>query len=671
MLTSFQEYTTLKVAVQYHGQCYYVRDNPEISDAAYDAMFQQLVTIEEEHPEWVTPDSPTQRVGGAPLAAFDTITHRVPLLSLDNSKTAEAAAAFARKAAQTLGVPEDALRYLAELKYDGLSDSLVYQLGHFKQAGTRGDGATGEDVTAQVRTIPSVPLFIPELANVPWFEVRGEVLMSKKDFHALNTAQQAVGEKVFVNTRNAAAGSLRQLDPRITAKRRLQFYAYGVGAVDAGNSGFVLPDTQSARIALMRTFGFRVGSETTLVTGTQGILDHFKKIEAIRKELPFDIDGVVFKVDDIAQQEQIGWNHRIPKWATAYKFEPDEATTRVQNIDIQVGRTGALTPVARLEPVFVGGVTVSNATLHNEDEIRRLGLKVGDWVIVRRAGDVIPEILRVLTELRTGSESEFQMPSHCPICGSEAHKEEDKAILRCTGGLNCEGQRLFAITHFASRLAMDIEGLGEGVVQKLLDAGVVRRPSELMTATEAEIAVIPGLGKVSAAKLLNEMRAKTAPALNRFIYALGIPGVGESTAKELAKWFKTWQAFRNATRQQLEAIPDQGPITAENILSFFSNEANQDELDKLVAQWQPQDVAYSVGADRFKGLTFVITGTLSQDRESFKARIEEMGGKVSGSVSKKTSYVLAGADAGSKLQKAQDLGVPVLAEDAFEALTVA
>lgn len=662
------QYEQLKQEAAYHAHRYYVLDDPVISDGDYDNLFRRLQTFEQDHPDLVTSDSPTQRVGGPLLNGFEEVQHQVPMLSIDNAMNAQEAADFARRLASQLGMSAEELAFFVEPKYDGASCSIVYEHGLLNQAASRGDGFTGENITAQVKTIRNVPLKLQGFEDVPRFEVRGEVLMTKKDFLAVNEAQAAAGEKLFANPRNAAAGSLRQLDPAVTAKRALRFFGYSFGACDFGDSVLALPSLQSERIAMLKELGFEVSTSTFSATGPAEIESVFQIMATRRASLPFDIDGVVFKLDSVALQDKAGWSSRVPRWAIAYKFPPEEATTTLLDIDLQVGRTGAVTPVARLQPVFVGGVTVANATLHNADEIARLGVLIGDRVVVRRAGDVIPEIVRVVTESRTGSERAFVMPTACPVCGSAVHQEEDKAVHRCTGGLNCEAQRLFAITHFASRLALDIEGLGEGIVQKLLDADLVHRPSDLFSLEAEVVAKLEGMGKVSAKKLISRLAECRAPELNRFIYSLGIPNVGETTAKDLAKFFKTWSAFSQATQGQLMQVANLGPITADNVVSFFANAENAQEAQKLATQVQPKEVQVSDSAQIFAGLTFVITGTLSLPREVFKERIEAAGGKVSGSVSKKTSYLLAGAEAGSKLTKAEELGVAVLSEEAFEAL---
>lgn len=663
----FSEYQLLKSRVSLLAHEYYVLDRPSVSDAEYDQQFRQLQAAEQAHPEWVAADSPTQRVGGALLEGFQAVTHREPMLSLDNAMNADEASAFMQRLAATVGVPEAQLAMFQEPKYDGLAVSLTYAYGQYTAAATRGDGFTGEDITAQIRTLRNVPLSVPALRDVPLFEVRGEVVMRLQDFELVNQAREAAGEPRFVNTRNAAAGSVRQLDPAITAARRLRFFAYHLGACDFGDSGTSAPALQSRRIEWLEQLGFEASPLRQLVHGVAGVQAAFEQLAVQREHLPFEIDGVVFKLDDVSLQSKAGWSNRVPRWAIAYKFPPQQQTTTLDGIDIQVGRTGKLTPVARLRPVFVGGVTVSNATLHNLDEVRRKDLRVGDFVVVQRAGDVIPEVVRALTERRTSALAEFEMPSQCPVCGSPVRKDEDKANHFCTGGLTCQAQRLFALTHFASRLAMDIDGLGEGVVQKLLTAGLARRPSDLYRLDYEQVARLEGFGEVSAAKLEKAVAASKGIALHRLIYALGIPSVGETTAKEFAKHFGSLPALMAATPDQLLTIRDVGPATAQSVAQFFEADQNRTELLELIEAIAPT-APQQLTDQGLAGKTFVITGTLSAPREDFKARIEAAGGKVSGSVSKKTSFVLAGAEAGSKLDKATELGVPVLSEGDFEAM---
>jgi len=663
--TILEQYASLKETVAFHAHQYYVLDTSAITDAEYDHLFRKLQAMEAEHPELDTRDSPTRRVGGAVLPEFKEMKHRRLMGSIDSKMKPEDAVEFVNRVATDLGIAAEDVEACAELKYDGLSCELVFEYGLLTVAGTRGDGETGEDVTEQVRTIKNVPLRIKNTA--PRVEVRGEVLMNKADFELINAELAARGEETKANPRNAAAGSLRQLDPKVTASRRLRFLAYGFGVCE----GFEPADTQEEQLASLVQMGFEISDTNTVVKGAAGILAHFESIKETRADLPFDIDGVVYKVNSKKQQDELGWNSKTPRWAIALKFPPEEAVTRCIAIEPQVGRTGPLTPVARLEPVFVGGVTVTNATLHNEQEVHRKDIRIGDYVVVRRAGDVIPEIVRSLPERRDGTETVYYAPAHCPTCGSPVHKEEDTAAHRCTGGLKCADQRLYAITHFASRLALDIEGLGEGTVTKLVEAGLIERPSHLFALLPSQIAALPGEGKNSAAKLVAAIERTRAPELNRFIYALGIPNVGENSSKNFARHFLTFAAFKAATADELQALEDVGPTTAESVRAFFENADNAAEVEVLVECVQPKDVTVSTDNQSLTGLTFVITGTLSRDRESFKATIEAAGGKVSGSVSKKTNYLLAGAEAGTKMAKAQEMGVTILDEAAFDALLAA
>lgn len=653
-------YTTLKNRVITLAREYYVEDAPSVTDQEYDALFRQLQAMEQAHPELVAPDSPTQRVGGEPLSTFAPVEHALPMLSLDNALNDAEATEFVRRMAKALAVDENAIRLCPEVKYDGLSCSIIFEYGVLAKAATRGDHAVGEDVTAQVRTIENIPLSLPVACQR--LEIRGEVLMTRARFAQLNEERKAQGQKLFANARNAAGGSLRNLDPAVTRARRLQFYAYGFGACD----GFELPTTQAAQLQKLRELGFTVHPMPAYAQGVSGVLSVFEAIKLQRHALPFDIDGVVFKVDSISQQQQLGSSIRAPKWAFAFKFPAEEVTTRLLGIDVQVGRTGVLTPVARLEPVTVGGVVVSNAVLHNLNEIRRLGARIGGMAVVRRAGDVIPEIIAVAAPA-DGDSAEFHMPSHCPACGSEVCQEPDKVGHFCTGGLKCPAQRLQALTHFVSRLAMDIDGLGEKILQRLINGGLVQRPSHLFALSEADLAALPGMGPVIASKLFSRIQSCEGKKLHRFIYALGIHGVGEATAKDLARVFKTWEAFRQSQETSLLSIPDLGPVTAANILSFFANPGNAAEADLLAARIQPEPVE-----DRTEtGLAdqvFVITGTLSRQRDDLVAQIEAAGGKVAASVSRKTNFLLAGENAGTKLAKAKELGVKILSEEEFLAL---
>jgi len=669
-----QEYLALKDEVARHAHLYYVLDEPVISDFEYDQLFRQLQQAEKDHPEWVAADSPTQRVGGEPVKALGKVRHSRLMGSIDNALDAAEMASFLGRVREEAGVKEVVL--VAEPKYDGLSLALVYEYGKLAIAVTRGDGEFGENVTAQARTIRSIPLSLPDpYGRLPRLEIRGEVLMTKADFKRINEERAAAGEKLRVNPRNAAAGALRSLDPKETAKARLKFFAYGIEPAE----GLQLPDGHQAVLDMLRLdLGFQVSELVTLCRGSMGATDSdgdtlpsvtevYEALARKRPALPFDIDGIVFKVNSRQFQEVLGWNNRTPRWAVAYKFPPEQATTRLLGIEIQVGRTGKLTPVAKLEPVFVGGVTVSNATLHNADEIKRRNLKIGDTVVIQRAGDVIPELLGSLPEKRTGAETDFVFPAVCPDCSSPVHRELDKADHYCTGGLKCPSQRLFSITHFASRLAMGIDGLGEGVVQKLLEARLIEKPSHLYELKPEQLENLDGMGKRSAQKLCDAIAASVEPPLNRFLFALGIPNVGENGSKILARRFKTWEAVMAATFDELVTLDDVGPITADSIVTFFAHPDNSAEVRKLAEYVKPQAVREASGG-KLEGLTFVITGTLSQPREHFQALIEAAGGKVSGSVSKKTSFLLAGENAGSKMAKATELGVKVLDEAAFAAL---
>lgn len=643
---------------------YHTQDAPTIPDDEFNRLFRELVTLETAWPELQTIDSPTRRVGSGVLPNFEQHTHPVPMLSIDNAMDEEEAAEFDARTKAALGVSE--VEYVAETKYDGLGGALTYHWGKLVVAATRGDGVVGENITAQTRTIRNVPLNISAFfkGGVPeYVEIRGEILMGKEAFAQLNARQRQLGEKEFVNARNAAAGSMRTLDTSVTATRDLKFYAYAITSSD----GYAIPDTQEGIVEAMRGMGFTVYEGVRKVKGIGGIVAFFNEMAEKRASLPFDIDGIVFKVNDRAYQEQLGWVSRTPRWAIAYKFPAEEALSVLKAIDVQIGRTGAVTPVARIEPVFVGGVTVENVTLHNIDEIRRKDFRIGDTVIVRRAGDVIPQLVAPVLAKRTGNEVLFDMPSNCPVCGSAIHREEDKAASVCTGGMSCDAQKLYSITHFASKLAMNIEGLGEGNVQRLMDAGLVGKISDLYALNEAEISKLEGFGKSSASKLVKAVNGSIGRELNRFIYGMGIPGVGESTAKEVAKRFGTWEVFARAAESELLAIKDLGDITAQNILGFFGNEVLAKEAEALASYAKPsENKAAGTTNLNFVGKTFVVTGTLpTLGREEVTALIEAAGGKVSGSVSKKTAAVIVGSDAGSKLAKAQELELPIWDEAIF------
>lgn len=648
--------------VQYHQHRYYVLDDPEISDAEFDQLFRSLQELEQNHPHLVQPDSPTQKVGGAAQESFAPVKHLFLMGSIDNAMDASEAKSFDSRVQERSG--QSVVSYSVEPKYDGLSLSLVYAFGELSTAATRGDGSTGENVTANARVIPSIPTSIPALASVSRFEVRGEVMMLKSDFAALNKAQEAAGEKLFVNPRNAAAGALRQKDPAMTAKRPLHFYAYS--ALGEGEKS-----DQLEQLKWLKSNGFSVSDLACTVQGAQGIEDAFQRYSALRPSLDYEIDGVVFKVSSKELREKLGYNSRVPRWAIAYKFPPEEARTRVLGIDVQVGRTGKLTPVARLAPVFVGGVTVANVTLHNADEVARKDVRIGDTVVVSRRGDVIPAIERVVLEMRTDEVEVFQMPQTCPECGSPAHKDIDAADTRCTGGSICPAQQVSALVHFGSRLALDIEGLAEARVAALIESGLVSRPSDLYSLTVEAVAALgkAGFGQKSAENLIEELEKSKNPTLTRFIYALGIPGCGEGTAKRTARHFKSWEAFFLADESALLEVPDVGPFTTAAIRSFLDNPATRNEAAKLAQILNPQPEKVVESQDtQLAGKTFVVTGTLSVPRDQIKAMIEAAGGKVSGSVSKKTNYLVAGEEAGSKLENAQKLGVTVLDESQLRAM---
>ena len=653
----------LREALETHNYRYYVLDAPSVSDAEYDGLFRELQALEQEYPQLLTPDSPTQRVGATPSNAFAPVTHRAPMLSLNNAFADADVENFDRRVRE--GLDHESVAYAVEPKFDGLAISMTYERGALVRGATRGDGYTGEDVTANLRTIAAIPLRLYGRADrlPPFIEVRGEVLMLKRDFEALNAAQAAAGEKTFVNPRNGAAGALRQLDPKITASRRLHFFAYGIGAVEWGAAA--LPATHDALMQRLADWHFPVAAERAVVQGLGGLLDYYRRIGAQRAALPFEIDGVVYKVNDLAQQASLGFVSRAPRYAIAHKFPAEEMLTEVLDIDVQVGRTGALTPVARLKPVFVGGVTVTNATLHNEDEIRRKDVRIGDTVVVRRAGDVIPEVVRVLVEKRSGAEREFAMPTKCPVCGSHVERPEDEAATRCTGGLVCGAQRKQALLHFASRRAMDIEGLGEKMVDQLVEGNLVRTPADLYKLGVAALAALERMAEKSAANLHAGIEKSKQTTLARFIYALGIRHVGETTAKDLAQHFGSLDALLAADEAALLEVRDVGPVLAASIRQFFLEEHNRQVIDELRAAgvtW-PETGQVAKSAGRLTGMTFVLTGTLPVlSRDSAKDLIEQHGGKVTGSVSKKTTYVVAGIEAGSKLDKAVELGVPVIDE---------
>lgn len=641
---------------------YYVLDAPSVPDSEYDKAFRELSDLEKKYPQLKSAASPTERVGGAARSDLAKVKHAVPMLSIhtETDFEAEGARAFDDRVRKGLGLTEadPEVEYDVELKFDGLAMNLRYEKGVLVSAATRGDGLVGEDVTANVKTIRTVPLQLP--AGVPEvLEVRGEVIMHKADFERLNDEQKMEGHKPFVNPRNAAAGCLRQLDPKVTAKRKLSFYAYGLGEVSVP-----LALTHSGTLDCLQKWGFPVASQRRVVKGWKALAEFHDWVKSIRQTLPFEIDGVVYKVNSLAEQNELGFISREPRWACAHKYPPEEALTVVEDIDVQVGRTGKLTPVARLKPVFVGGVTVSNATLHNEDFIAELGLKIGDTVVVRRAGDVIPEVVRVLTERRTGAEKDFVMPDHCPVCGSETFRDEEEKDTRCTGGLFCPAQRRESLVHFASRLALNIDGLGEKVIDQLLEAGLIQTPADLYRITEEKLLTLERFGKKSAANLVEAIEKSKETTLARFIYALGIRHVGESTARDLAQHFRSLEALMSADADALLKVNDVGEVIAQSIIHFFEEPHNRHVIENLLdlgVHW-PTPEASAVN-DLVSGKTFVLTGTLpSMGREEAKALLLAQGAKVASSVSKKTDYVVAGAEAGSKLEKAQALGVAVIDE---------
>ncbi len=657
---------TLRAEIERHNRAYYVLDRPAIPDAEYDRLFRDLQALEAAHPELLTPDSPTRRVGGAPLPQFAPVRHAVPMLSIRTETDTEAsgARAFDARVRKELGLTDtDApVEYAAELKFDGLAINLRYEHGVLVQAATRGDGETGEDVTQNIRTVRCIPLRLQSEADLPAvLEVRGEVFMSRPDFERYNARQRALERATLVNPRNGAAGSIRQLDPKVAAQRPLSFYAYGLGETQ----GWALPKTHADVLDTLAVFGMPVCEHRAVVLGADGLIAFHEQIRAMRDSLPFDIDGVVYKVNSLEIQQRLGFVTREPRWAVAHKYPAEEALTTIEAIEIQVGRTGALTPVARLSPVFVGGVTVTNATLHNEDEVRRKDVRVGDTVIVRRAGDVIPEVVASLPERRPIMAPEFVMPTACPVCGSAIEKPEDEAIARCTGGLFCAAQRKRALLHFASRLALDIEGLGDKLVEQLVDLDLIRTPADIYTLDMPRLLKLERMAEKSAANLLAAIEQSKQTTLARFIYALGIRNVGEATAKDLARHFGSLDRLAEADEMQLAQVHDVGSIVAASVRHFFAEPHNR----AVVAQLRAAGVVWAEGEPMpvvdlaFTGKTFVLTGTLpNMARETAKELIESHGGKVAGSVSKKTDFVVAGEEAGSKLDKARELGITILDE---------
>ncbi len=656
----------LRQLINYHNYRYYVLDDPEIPDSEYDRLLRELQALEAEHPELITPESPTQRVGAQPLKEFSEVRHAVPMLSLGNAFSDEEMADFDGRVRKLLG--EKHIEYAAEPKLDGLAINLRYERGVLVQGATRGDGHRGEDVTSNVRTIGAIPL---RLQGDEWpgvLEVRGEIFMPKRGFEELNERARNRGEKTFANPRNAAAGSLRQLDPKITATRPLSFYAYGWGELSVDR----LADSYSASIAVLKGLGIPASPEQQVVQGLEGCLAYFEAMAKKRDSLEYEIDGVVFKVNDLEQQQRLGYVSRAPRWAIARKFPAQEALTVVKDVEFQVGRTGAVTPVARLQPVEAGGVVVRNATLHNMDEVRKKDVRIGDTVYVRRAGDVIPEIVRVLPERRPKDAREVVLPAHCPVCGSDIIKPEGEAVARCTGGLFCPAQRKEAIKHFASRRAMDIEGLGDKLVEQLVDQELIHDPADLYSLTREQLTGLERMGEKSAQNLLDALVRSKETTLAHFLYALGIREVGEATSQTLVRQFRSLEALEKATQEQLQETPDVGPVIATHIAAFFRQPHNREVIEKLLGagiHWPEVEVPPEE-QQALAGKTFVLTGSLSRPRSEIKAELQELGARVAGNVSKKTDYVVAGEAAGSKLEKARELGVAILDEEQLNKLLV-
>ncbi|MCZ4285447.1 NAD-dependent DNA ligase LigA [Marinobacter salarius] len=652
----------LRDIITEHNYQYYVLDDPRVPDAEYDRLFRELQGLEAQYPDIVTPDTPTRRVGASVETTFEEVVHRIPMLSLDNAFSDEELRDFDRRVRDRLKTEED-IEYVCEPKLDGLAVSLHYESGVLTRAATRGDGYTGEDITANIRTIPSVPLRlrgdnIPELV-----EVRGEVYMPREGFETLNKRLADKGEKTFVNPRNAAAGSLRQKKPTVTARRPLELCAYSVALEDESR----LPATHWEGLQQVGAWGFRINPEMRRATGAGDCLQAYNELMDKRASLPYEIDGIVFKVNSLALQRQLGFVSRAPRWAIAQKFPAQEELTVIEDVEFQVGRTGAITPVARLKPVFVGGVTVSNATLHNMDEIQRLGVRIGDTVFVRRAGDVIPQVVKVVTERRPDNAREVQLPDACPVCQSDIVQIEGEVVARCSGGLFCPAQRKEAIRHYASRKALDIEGLGDKWIDILVDRELVTTVADLYLLKKADLTGLERMGDKSAGNLIDAIDRSRHPVLWKFLYALGIREVGEATAKALASHFGTLEAIGEADEDALQSVSDVGPIVAGHIRSFFDQTHNQETIQALKdagVQWQTEEITAS--EKPLKGETWVLTGSLSDmTRDDAKAKLESLGAKVAGSVSGKTSCVVAGEAAGSKLTKAENLGVPVMDESAF------
>ncbi|WP_118985695.1 NAD-dependent DNA ligase LigA [Photorhabdus sp. CRCIA-P01] len=663
MKSTAQQIEKLRTTLRHHEYLYHVMDAPEIPDAEYDRLMQELQDLEEQYPELITSDSPTQRIGAAPLTAFEQVRHEIPMLSLDNVFDEESYLAFDKRVRDRLKETLD-LAVCCELKLDGLAVSLLYENGELVRAATRGDGTTGENITSNIRTIRAIPLRLFG-ENIPArIEIRGEVFMPQKGFEKLNEEARRTGAKVFANPRNAAAGSLRQLDPRITAKRPLAFFCYGVGVLEGGE----LPASHYERLIQFKQWGLPVSDKIKVCTNSQQVIDFYHDIVNQRSELGFDIDGVVVKVNSLELQETLGFVARAPRWATAFKFPAQEQMTIVRDVEFQVGRTGAITPVARLEPVQVSGVIVSNATLHNADEIERLGLRIGDTVIIRRAGDVIPQVVGVLEDRRPQDSNEVVFPEHCPVCGADIEKIEGEAVARCTGGLVCGAQRKEALRHFVSRRAMDVDGMGEKIIDQLVDKEYVETPADLFRLTAGKLTGLDRMGPKSAQNVVDALEKAKKTTFAHFLYALGIREVGEATAANLAAHFGELDKLRSADEEALKEVQDVGEVVAKHVVNFFNEPHNQTVIDDLIdnigINWEPVVVTKIEKIDSpFSGKTVVLTGSLHQlSRDEAKAKLVALGAKVTGSVSKKTDLVIAGEAAGSKLVKANELNIPVIDE---------
>lgn len=661
---------SLRSEIRHHNYLYHVLDDPEVADVGYDRLVRELTALEKENPELVTPDSPTQRVGAEPIKAFGTVQHQIPMLSLDNAFSEEELKDFHRRVTDRLDIEDDAgeLAYSAEPKLDGVAVSLLYEAGYLVRGATRGDGTTGEDITHNVRTIASVPLKLFGDGYPSTLELRGEVFMPRAGFEKFNELARQKDEKTFVNPRNAAAGSLRQLDPRLTAERPLDMYVYSVGQVEGGS----LPDRHSAILDQLREWGFKICPERKVVKGIRGCLDFYEDLGKRRDLLSYDIDGVVYKVDRLDYQQQLGFISRAPRWAIAHKFPAQEETTVVRDIEFQVGRTGAVTPVARLEPVFVGGVTVSNATLHNMDELYRKDVRVGDTVIVRRAGDVIPEVVRIIKKKGARRKPKVKTPTKCPVCKSKVVRIDDEAVARCTGGLYCEAQRSEALKHFVSRRALDIEGLGSKLIEQLVAMGRIKTPADIFRLEKDELVEMERMGEKSADNLLKSIETSKQTTLSRFLYGLGIREVGEATANALASHYGKLEAIMSASEEDLQTVPDVGPVVASRMQAFFSESHNLDVIRSLKGsgvRWTESEPALIAEDGPLTGKTFVLTGTLAgMTRDEAKDRIQAAGGKVTGTVSKKTDFVVYGDNPGSKLTKAQKLAVETIDQTGLEKL---